>query len=63
MEGLYIVLLQPAFVWLKGMYIKFAYSECFLSAAWLAQSVERLTADLEVAGSIPGVGPLLRVLK
>ena len=23
MEGLYVVLLQPAFAWLKGMYIKF----------------------------------------
>ena len=29
----------------------------------LAQSVERLTAEREVAGSIPGAGPLLRVLK
>ena len=29
----------------------------------LAQSVERLTAEWEVAGSIPGAGPLLRVLK
>ena len=29
--------------------------------AW--QSVERLTAEREVAGSIPGAGPLLRVLK
>ena len=27
------------------------------------QSVERLTAEREVAGSIPGAGPLLRVLK
>ena len=29
----------------------------------LAQSVERLTAEWEVAGSIPGTGPILRVLK
>ena len=29
----------------------------------LAQSVERLTAEQEVAGSIPGAGPILRVLK
>ena len=29
----------------------------------LAQSVERLTAEREVAGSIPGTGPILRVLK
>ena len=31
--------------------------------AGLAQSVEHLTAEREVAGSIPGAGPLLRVLK
>ena len=31
--------------------------------AGIAQSVERLTAEREVAGSIPGAGPLLRVLK
>ena len=35
----------------------------FLSAAGLAQSVERLTAEREVVGSIPGAGPTLRVLK
>ena len=29
----------------------------------LAQSVERLTAEREVVGSIPGIGPILRVLK
>ena len=34
-----------------------------LTAAGLAQSVERLTAEWEVAGSIPGAGPILRVLK
>ena len=28
-----------------------------------AQSVERLTAECEVAGSFPEAGPLLRVLK
>ena len=31
--------------------------------AGLAQSAERLTAEREVASSIPGAGPLLRVLK
>ena len=36
---------------------------CMLTAAGLAQSVERLTAEREVAGSIPGAGPILRVLK
>ena len=34
-----------------------------LIAAGLAQSVERLTAEGKVAGSIPGVGPILRVFK
>ena len=33
------------------------------SVAGLAQSVERLTAEREVAGSIPGAGPILRVLE
>ena len=38
---------------------------CFfaLIAAVLAQSVERVTAQREVAGPIPGAGPILRVLK
>ena len=35
----------------------------FLTAAGLAQSVERLTAEREAVGSIPGAGPILRVLK
>ena len=34
-----------------------------LTVAGLAQSVERLTAEREVAGSIPGARLLLRVLK
>ena len=34
-----------------------------VTAAGLAQSVERLAAEREVAGSIPGAGPILRVLK
>ena len=34
-----------------------------LTAEGLAQSVELLTAERELAGSIPGVGPILRVLK
>ena len=33
------------------------------TAAGLAQSIERLTAEREVAGSIPVAGPILRVLK
>ena len=35
----------------------------YLSAAGLDQSVERLTAEREVEGSIPRDGPTLRVLK
>ena len=33
------------------------------TAAALAQAVERLTTEREVASSIPGAGPVLRVLK
>ena len=33
------------------------------TTAVLAQSVERLTAEREVVGSIPGAGLILRVLK
>jgi len=38
-------------------------SKYSITVAGLAQSVERLTAEREVAGSIPGAGTLLRVLK
>ena len=41
----------------------YSHSHVPLTAAGLAQSVERLTAEREVAGSIPGAGPILRVLK
>ena len=34
-----------------------------VSAAGLTQSVGRLTAEWVVPGSIPGAGPLLKVLK
>ena len=34
-----------------------------LTAEGLAQSVERLTAERELVGLIPGVRPILRVLK
>ena len=34
-----------------------------ITAAGVAQLVERLTAEREVAGLIPGTGPILRVLK
>ena len=33
------------------------------TAAGLPQSIERLIAERKVAGSIPGVGPILRVLR
>ena len=36
---------------------------CALTVAGLAQSVQRLTTEREVAGSISGAGPFLRVLK
>ena len=35
----------------------------FLTAAALAPLIERLTAERQVTGSIPGTGPTLRVLK
>ena len=44
----------------------FEILHCFESQteqAGLAQSVERMTAEREVAGSIPGPGLSLRVLK
>ena len=43
--------------------ISFALKKELDTVAGIAQSVERLTAEREVAGSIPGAGPLLRVLK
>ena len=36
---------------------------CALTVAGLAQSVQRLTTEREVAGSISGAGPFLRILK
>ena len=36
------------------------YSQ-YLTAAGLAWSVERLTAEPKVAGSIPGTGPTLKM--
>ena len=52
----------------KGVFLctYFEILHCFESQteqAGLAQSVERMTVEREVAGSIPGSGPLLRVLK
>ena len=42
---------------------EFQINQFNLTVAGLAESVERLTAEREVAGSIPGAEPLLRVLK
>ena len=52
----------------KGVFLctYFEILHCFESQteqAGLAQSVERMTAEREVVGSVPGTGPLLRVLK
>ena len=51
------VFLLPFFVTSGGITI------AVFPAAGLAQSVERLTAEREVVGSIPGTVPTLRVLK
>ena len=40
-----------------------SYVHMFLTAEGLVQSVVRLTAEREVAGSIPGSGTILRVLE
>ena len=49
--------------YIKQIPVNHSLSLILLTAAGLAQSVERLTAEREVAGSIPGAGPILRVLK
>ena len=43
--------------------LTFTCNDSFPTLAGLAQSVERLTAERELPGSIPGSGPTLRVLK
>ena len=49
---------------MDGMFCVYAPpQQQLVKLAGLAQSVERLTAEREIAGSIPGVGPILRVLK
>ena len=51
--------------WTKWSLSQFPYIVCTNqnSAAGLAQSVERSTAEQEVAGSIPGAGSMHKVLK
>ena len=49
---------------MDGMFCVYAPpQQQLVKLAGLAQSVERLTAEREIAGLIPGVGPILRVLK
>ena len=48
---------------LQAFYKSVISNAIFFTAEGLAQSVERLTAEREVVGSIPGAGPTLRVLK
>ena len=43
--------------------LTFTCQDSFPTAAGLGQSVERLTEERELPGSIPGSGPTLRVLK
>ena len=47
----------------KFYYYNQRNSQILLTAARLAPSVERLTAEREVAGSILGAGPILKFLK
>ena len=51
------VLVCIIYIHIKVLYVKAGFR------SGLAQSVEHLTAEWEVAGSIPGAGPILRVLK
>ena len=46
----------------KDLYFFLIILITYLTAAGLVQSVERLTAEREVAGLIPGAGPTLGVL-
>ena len=59
MLKLFLVCLFPN----NHLLILFRENGLLFIAAVLAQSVERMTAEREVAGSFPGAGPILRVLK
>ena len=48
---------------MNAFFMEYIDMYMFLTAAGLAQLVERLTAERRVAGSIPRAGPRLRVLK
>ena len=47
----------------EGVHRQLTVFDCKLRAVGLTQSLEPLTAEREVVGSIPGAGPTLRVLK
>ena len=63
----YVIILHPAvLIYYFHIFITSSVSCAFNNikpAARLAQSVERLTADREVAGLILGAGPICSVLK
>ena len=56
MTPYFLCLLQESGAWGRHSYFRHF-------SAGLAQSVERLTAEREVTGSIPGAGPIPRALK
>ena len=61
--GYFQVQVQFIHTYSKKVHLYNNNNTCGRISSGLAQSVERLTAEREVAGSIPGAGPLLRVLK
>ena len=47
MEGLYVVLLQPAFVWLKGMYIKFFLCKLLIASFFVRGRISSVARALD----------------
>ena len=66
-ENTFLVITPSQFPLLHFIFFLRFYSRTsvprLLTAVGLAQSVERLTAEREVTGSIAGTGPILSVLK
>ena len=54
---------EALYKWHSVTCLPLAFSLFCITTAGLAQSVERLTAEQQVAGLIRGAGPILRVLK